>query len=455
MDDKHVLSHQNIDELLQLSDYIVQEYLRKYMFLLSISDGLTYIRNHSDNKEPYSINLFEKYNSDEPTTSWALAEILKFKNEKSYPLLNSFIEHFLIPIEFNPKWINNPIITVEKDRIDICVKDNKYAIIFENKVKGASFQPNQIARYIYKLNNLLDKPYGKNNLFIVLMPTYHKNDYIQAIPKSVWRLPIDYDKPKSEQRCVTTHDLCWCDYHYSEWDKQWDTEFCKSCIKTFKKDYEQHTVVLQHNLSEWLIKDCLKLVSPKETILRSFIIQFADFLNLQYGTRENQKLKREMENYLKEKLFSTDKSNIDNWKNINDKLNELKKLEEEVGLLLKSISGNVIDDWYHELLPIWKCYGLKNEKCKSFGIKVQGVWIGCWNGRNEDNHKQYWGFYSEKEFTSTQRDMIKTILYATNINDYIEEKNNHWYWQYTCNGAEHCNDFYNAAVELGYLEKQG
>ena len=83
MNDKHVLSHQNIDELLQLTDSIVEEYLRKYMFLLSISDGLTYIRNHSENKEPYSINIFEKYNSDEPTTSWAMAEILKFKNEKS------------------------------------------------------------------------------------------------------------------------------------------------------------------------------------------------------------------------------------------------------------------------------------------------------------------------------------------------------------------------------------
>ena len=105
-------------------------------------------------------------------------------------------------------------------------------------------------------------------------------------------------------------------------------------------------------------------------------------------------------------------------------------------------------------MPAWKRYGLKNEKCKSFGIRVQGVWIGCWDGRNEDNHKQYWGFYSEKEFTSMQRDMIKAILDATNINDYIEEKNNHWYWQYTCNGAEHCNDFYNAAVELNYLEKQ-
>lgn len=86
---------------------------------------------------------------------------------------------------------------------------------------------------------------------------------------------------------MTADDLCWCDYRHDEWEKQWDAEFCKSCIKTFRKDYEPHTLVLQQELSEWLLKDCLKLVPPKEIILKSFIIQFADFLNLQYGTREN------------------------------------------------------------------------------------------------------------------------------------------------------------------------
>lgn len=57
-----------------------------------------------------------------------------------------------------------------------------------------------------------------------------------------------------------------------------------------------------------------------------------------------------MEKYLREKLFDTEKSNLDNWNIINDKLDEIRKLEEEVGLLLESISGDVIDDWYHELL---------------------------------------------------------------------------------------------------------
>lgn len=48
--------------------------------------------------------------------------------------------------------------------------------------------------------------------------------------------------------------------------------------------------------------------------------------------------------------------------------------------------------------------------------------------------------------------MIKAILDKTSTTEYIIEKE--WYWQYTCDCAEYCNDFYNAAIQLGYLEKQ-
>ena len=451
MNEEHTLAPKDIDKLLQFSDKVAENRLASYMCFLSLSEGLSYIRNHSINKEPYSINIFERYNSDEPTTSWAIAEILKFRYEGTYPLLNSFIDHFLSPIGLSSKCVDNPIITTEKDRIDICVKDDQYAIIFENKIKGANYQPNQIARYIYKLSHLLDKNYDKSNIYIVLMPNYLTDDYIQDIPRSVWRLPKDFANPKHQQQCVIGSDLCWCD-DYPNWNKQWDAKFCTSCIKTFKEEYGQHTIVLQHQLSKWLISDCLKLIPTKETILRSFIIQFADYLNLQYGMRENQKLKREMENYLKEKLFNADKSNIDNWNMINDKLDEIKKLEAEVGLLLGSISGDVIDDWYRELLPAWKGYGLRNEKHDYFALRIQGVSVGCWSGKDENNHEQYWAFYSEKGFTLKQQKMIEAILNDTNIVDYKED--NSWYWKYTCDGAEICNDFYNSAIKLGYLEKK-
>ena len=300
----------------------------------------------------------------------------------------------------------------------------------------------------------MGRHYSRDNIFIVLMPTHLAEGYVQSLARSIWRLPMDYHKPKSEQRCVTEQDLCWCDYKHSDWDKQWDGDFCKSCIKTYKRNYEGHAVVLQHELADWLIKDCARFIPTKEYILKSFVIQFADFLNLQYGTRENQKLKREMEKYLREKLFDNNKSNVDNWNAINEKLSEIEKLKEETGRLLEYISCDVIDDWYGELLPSWKCYGLRHEKQDCFFIDIQGVRIGCWNGINENTHQPYWGFHSEKGFTQKQHKMIEAILGKAEIGDrYIKERNDTWYWNYTCNGAEICNDFYDAAIELGYIKK--
>lgn len=457
------LSEQRAEELLQLSADAVKKRRSKAAFLLNLSGELSDVRGRSANKPPYTINIFERYNADEPTTSWALSRILKYNEGGTYPLLQLFTEKFLAPLGFNPEWIERPYITAEREgRIDVCVKDSKYAILFENKVKGAGYQPNQIACYIHKLNTTPGKHYSRENIFIVLVPCYFDGAYIQRIPTSVWRLPADHQKAKAERRCVTAHDLCWCDYACSEWNEQWDKDFCegkgkykgRSCIQTFRQDYEPHTVVLQRELADWLIGDCLKAVPPKEIILKSFVIQLADFLNLQYGTRENQKLKGEMEKFLREKLFCSGKSNIDNWMEINDRLKEVRKLEEEIGNLLESVSRDVIDDWYHELLPVWKDYGLRNEPRKSLGINVQGVWIGCWDGRGEGNHEPYWGFYSATEFTLAQREMIEAILAKTGRRDQARQERNQWYWDYTCHGAERCNDFYNAAVELGKLKKQ-
>ena len=103
MCDRPALSRKNIDGLLKLSDSFVEECLKRYLFLLSVAEGLNYIQNHSENKVPYTLNIFEWYDSDEPTTSLAMAEILKYKDGGAYPLVGLFIQKFLVPIGFGSK----------------------------------------------------------------------------------------------------------------------------------------------------------------------------------------------------------------------------------------------------------------------------------------------------------------------------------------------------------------
>lgn len=62
------------------------------------------------------------------------------------------------------------------------------------------------------------------------------------------------------------------------------------------------------------------------------------------------------------------------------------------------------------------------------------------------------GAFILKRVYPKQHKMIEAILDKAEIGDrYI---NDTWYWNYTCSGAEICNVFYNAAIELGYMEKQ-
>lgn len=73
---------------------------------------------------------------------------MKYTDEhKCNVLLESFIQSFInkdIVVEA-------PMITAEKEHLDIAVRDKHYAIIIENKLKDAVFQRNQLARYIARM----------------------------------------------------------------------------------------------------------------------------------------------------------------------------------------------------------------------------------------------------------------------------------------------------------------
>lgn len=142
-------------------------------------------------------NFLELANPDEPHTSKMIAAMLNYKQNGDFILFKSFARRFLIPMGFEEEWIKNPNIWSEKDCMDICVLDDKYVILFESKLKGAGFQRNQLARYIYKLNDKQDngKKYNKKNIFIVLIPGHISNDFISEIPESVWRRPQDFTNP--------------------------------------------------------------------------------------------------------------------------------------------------------------------------------------------------------------------------------------------------------------------
>ena len=157
----------------------------KMNHLLVLSEQLYKRISESENKTPYAFNLLDLAGVNEPFTSLILAHIFKYAPEQRNPLCTSFIRRFLQPCGFDMNWVKAPVVTTEKEHIDVCIHEpGKYAIVIENKLKGAVFQRNQLARYIATLRK--NNRFRDNQIFIVILPKYHDNKFFRRNRQTLW-----------------------------------------------------------------------------------------------------------------------------------------------------------------------------------------------------------------------------------------------------------------------------
>lgn len=408
---------------------------------LSLSGQLNDFIESSGNKPKYPLNLLDALSVTEPLISKIISLIFKYKIGNDYVLCRSFIEEFLVDCGFDLEWIKSPLITAETDRIDIGIQERgKYTIIIENKLKGACFQRNQIARYIQKKR---DAGYLDDRIFVVVLPNVIDDSYFDNINKSVWHLPKDWQSPNQIRKCSYKDEIsCLCDFGKT-------TAICQDC-QNLKHKFTKQTVVLDVEFVKWLENKCLSLLPMDEYLLRSAIIQFVDFLKGIFNNRLNHKLMMEIEKFLREQLVDFNEPLMEQWKTIEEKKKEVNKLIEGLEKLQTSIGKEQIDEWRELLIPKWG-HWLKYEKRKFFGINIQGVWCGCWC----DGQKPYWGFMlpnPKEEPTEKQKDMVKKILEGVDNPQCITTEKGWFAWYYTWRGDERCDMFYDTALKLGYLK---
>lgn len=435
----------NIHHCIDLLDGFGQ--LSSDTFILSERERTT--RSTSKYRIPYSCNIFEKYDSLEPFTSWALSMIFKFNMNGDYILFKSFAARFLKSIGFNLNNIHSPkIIAESEDRIDVLIKEDNYCVIIENKLKGALFQRNQLARYIKS-----QEKYPKDKVFIVLLPKDCSSveRYAESLSKSVWNLPEDYKDSNGSRKCSVDQNRCWCDLPDSAMTEE-RLGHCKKCISYIESGYISRTVTIHSGLSGWLIDDCLPLISNEETILKSFIVQFADFLKLQYNTRESEQLINEMKEFLRKQLNLASTNGADeNLSLIEDKIKDLQYLLEDLKNLRSDEYGKQINEWYAILKKNPDFSDKLKTDGKSFGILIENIWCGCWYKDNVDSHP-YWGFY-KKDSLPDENDitMVSAILDNCEMAGQGKQENRFIRWANTDDGVQVCERFYYSAIKLGYL----
>lgn len=451
MNKENSLSIEEINDILRLNKGLIEANQKETATILRLSAQLHQVKEKSIYKPPYTVNLFEYYNSSEPITSWTIAEIMKYTNGTNPILVKSFAERFLSDAGFDSSLIKAPVITAETGHIDVLIKEKSYAIIIENKLKGADYQRNQLARYI---KSLQEAGYKDEQIYIVLLPRWCASEieYVSHLRPSIWCLPSDYKSNNGERRCRHWDDKqCWCDDNKYVLNPE-ELEHCKKCIKKYRDAFEPRTVIIHKELADWFLNDCMNQIPECEFILKSMIVQFADFLNMLYNNRDNKKLIEEMEEYLREQLLNTNDSAIDNWRKVNQKIQEIDNLKKEMENLKSSVSCDVIDEWYNQLKQELPAELLKYEPRKRFGILIQGVFCGCWCG-SDNGGIPYWGFWTKENADQEKKQkMVDEISEEADMSEWGNTKYPHWLqWCSTQDGVRQCKALYNAAKKLGYL----
>ncbi len=278
-------------------------------------------------KLPYHINVIDELYANENAHSRILAKLLQQKTpDNRYEIFESFIEYIKTEYKldsFKNISIEKPVITQETERIDLWIRDNKYAIIIENKIHYAVEQEKQLERYIKK--TLEEK--NIKNIFVVYLSSRHEDP----------------------------SDQSWGEYK-----------------EEFKERYLN--LSFEVDILKWLNEKVLPNLKLKEVFLRSAIEQYIDHLNGIFGLREiNKIINMELRDFI-QKEFELGNNPIENINKLLNKREEINKVNNQISSLINEItherdksffeeSQKKISDTYPNLIPVY-------EECKRAGFIV-------------------------------------------------------------------------------------
>lgn len=288
--------------------------------MLELAEYYSYGKRQMEAKQPYHLNVIDELYINENGHSRILAKLLQYKSQNQhYEMLESligFVTENLKKESFGNIQVASPEITQEKERIDLWVREiGKYAIIFENKIYNAADQDAQLSRYIEKT-----KAYG------------FKDDQIFVV-----YLTQNEGKPDEQS---------WGSY----------------------KEAFQHRYVnlsFRDHIRLWLKEQVLPNVRIKETVLRSAIEQYIDYLDGLFDLRiQNNVMKMETEKKIAEKLQLDQKSDLEKVQLLKDKIGEVNELYNQLVALKeyyrKEALTPYIKKWNDEIKRLYP--GLENSK---------------------------------------------------------------------------------------------
>ena len=368
---------EGVQEILDLIDVINSETEKCCSEILRLTDKFAQKYRELLPKMPYNINVIDELHINENGHSRILTKLLQFKNQDGkYEILESLLKYIVNEAHcknFEKILITTPIITQEKCRIDLWVRDKGYALIFENKVYNANDQEAQIHRYINITNK--QERYDIDNIYVIYLPKYEKEP----------------------------EDQSWGEFKEAFKDRYVNLSFRDGILPWLK---------------EWVLPN----VKPQDQLLLSAITQYVDYLEGIFSLRTiNNKINMALQEFISEKIFNGNKT-------IEEKLKILESKKEDVNELMNQM--NLMIDGF---APEW-LKGISENNQAELIIKEHRIkkYIGNITiVLGITDHKPWWGVLGTDISETQKNDVIKKIENNIDFGSFNYNNQGYYIWSYT------------------------
>jgi len=365
------------------------------------------IYDGENGKLPYHINLIDELHANENAHSRILEKLLNQKTHNGkFEILESFIDYLKEKggDSFNTISIENPQITQEKERIDLWIRDENYAIIIENKIHWASDQEAQIERYIETTKNY---NYKEKQIFVIyLPPTYEK-------------------EPENQS-----------------WGKYLNSDI---------RNERYLTLSFRIDILLWLKEKVLPNTKIKEVYLRSAIEQYIDHLEGIFSLRTiNNKMNMELQEFLKKelKLGLQVKDADKDIKTLLAKKEELQNAIGQIDFLEKEVKLTCLQAWEEQLKKEFSDYKIDGNLSHPDNYPQVGLKFSI-DGKDFSVLIEYEGsdiYYGIHYPSTTPSDELVKKLDELNIP--FNRKSNWWYGYNSTSFENGYNDLKNLINEI-------
>lgn len=260
--------------------------------LLKLAKEISEIINRN---RVYNANIITELHANENAHSRILRMFLQYDDgKKEYPILRKFLEIPKVKKIFGNKGFKIPVFSNEQERIDVLIEEPaSFAIIVENKIKGATDQERQLERYIESVN-------------------------AHGVPyDNIYAIYLTDNGEKTVGECSLTDNA----KNYLGYNDECDMG------RFIPLNY-------RYDILPWLEKDVLPNCAYNEDLLISALKQYIDYLKCMFGIIENEeqkilimeKLKKELD-INGEDIFALDKylKTIEELECLKNRVVELKK----------------------------------------------------------------------------------------------------------------------------------